>query len=87
MAAKSEKLLIGPRIKRFRKALGLTQSRMAEAKDASISVVIARCIGRRSATCRYCIGTQPDQPERRGRSRCVMRANVWVSARSDKWID
>jgi len=35
MAAKSEKLLIGPRITRFRKTLGVTQSRMAE--DLGIS--------------------------------------------------
>jgi len=35
MATKSEKLLIGPRITRFRKTLGLTQARMAE--DLGIS--------------------------------------------------
>jgi len=35
MAAKNEKLLIGPRITRFRKTLGLTQARMAE--DLGIS--------------------------------------------------
>ena len=35
MAIKSEKLLIGPRITRFRKTLGLTQARMAE--DLGIS--------------------------------------------------
>ena len=35
MAAKDEKLLIGPRLSRFRKTLGLTQARMAE--DLGIS--------------------------------------------------
>jgi len=37
MAKKTEKLLIGPRLRRFRKTLGLTQARMAEDLDISTS--------------------------------------------------
>ena len=35
MSQKTDKLLIGPRLRRFRQTLGLTQARMAE--DLSIS--------------------------------------------------
>jgi len=37
MAKKTEKLLIGPRLRRFRQTLGLTQARMAEDLDISTS--------------------------------------------------